>query len=559
VIDMTKPCLERICFLSSTVHGAPVVRLQTHHRNFFTTRMFLAMYLVRYHPGRVFNDIGPKEMGIIRVAGLLVVEFEELALIIKTSKSFLKVPADLCKRFCAHLNEYLDIFTEWEQSYKSPVWTRMRACLVSLYFAYFARPMDNSNLRGAISEQISSLRKRALGCAGQPALDQLDAELQAGKFGLPPLDPQQLKTLESDPRFYLLCGLDQIQLVQALLLDINHRVTTESLDEDPMHAHVTLTRETGCHWNEALIDLISFKPTFEPIRAFVKEFRQRILVMMDGRQSQHVDLDQPLQSLNQCMALLGSIRECLHMVQMPIRNKATGAGWDAFGMSITSPTALIDAIKYIHHAIKTAELDNHCLRILMVSRVMNENGLMYVEQAYQQMLGDGSLTMERTKAWVSAAVGGCLQSFVTMAELTPLTTMGAVKVLYVGLDRLVFHSDDVLNNERDFPETFLLDVWRLCSLQRKIRVDVAAVCMLSNLRLLLLTEPEEARRLVLESVAQIFLELKYGVRGIDDWKFSFPCSADLLMERIKSVLPPGVFFDGLNDCLDFKSRKLQCM
>jgi hypothetical protein len=555
VINLAKPCLERICFLSSAVHGAPVVCL----KEFRTTRMFLAMYLLHRHPRCVFNNIGTTEMALIKAIQLVVAEFDEIVLIIKSSKSFYKVPSELSKRFSLHLNQFFEIFTTWETDSKAPLWASMRLCLVSLYLAFFSFPRPDASVRLDLQSQILKLRQRALECAGRGVIDMLDADLRAGKFGLPPIDTEQLGTLESDPTFFLLGNLEQIQLVQELLLDINYKATKESLNEVPMHVYVTSSRDSGSHWNDALIGLISFPPCFEPIRVSFREFKARIVNLATGGRKScvqtSIDVDFP-PCWDGCVSSLSSIRDAIRLIQMPTRDKLTDAGWDAIG-AITTPEAMINALKYTHKIISETELDFYNVRVLMVSRIMNENGVVYIDQRYQALLGSGALTMERTNAWISIAVDDSLASgSVTLSELRPLSAMGSAKVLYSGYDRLVFKS--IHNNEHDFPETFLLDVWRLCSLQRKFRVDFAAVCMLSNLSILLFHCKPVERLSILERVSQIFQKLAYDSRGLDDWELMLSGDEDLL-DSIKAVLPDGVCHDPLSDCLDMTSRKFQNM
>ena len=554
VINLLKPCLERICFLSSAVYGAPVVCL----KDLRTTRMFLAMYLMQNHPGNVFSNIGTKEMALINAINLVVAEFDEIVLIIKASKSFHQAPPELPRRFNLHLKQFFDIFTVWEKDSRAPLWASMRLCLVSLHLAFFSCPRPDPSVRQDLLSQILKLRQRALQCAGQGVVDKFDADLHAGKFGLPPIDTAQLETLGSDPAFFLLGGMEQIQLVQELLLDINHKATKESMSEVPMHVYVTSSRDSGSHWNDALIGLISTPVCFDPIRVSFKEFKARIMSLATGYHKNYVQTSIDVDFApcwDGCVSSLSSIRGAIRMIQMPTRDKGTDAGWDAIG-AITTPGAMFNALKYAHKIISETELDFYGVRVLMVSRVMNENGVVYIDQKFQALLRSGALTMKRTQAWISNAVDDSLASgSVSLSELRPLSAMGAVNVLYSGYDRLIFKS--IFNNEQDFPETLLLDVWRICSLQRKFRVDFAAVCMLSNLSMLMFhIEPAE-RLSILECVSQIFLELAYGSRGLDDWEGLTDDKS--LLDRIKAVLPDGVFYDSLSDCLDMTSCKFQNM
>jgi hypothetical protein len=514
LVDGLKTFLDRLCFLSTSIHDAPIVQLRTHHTNSYTTRVFLAMYLVRYHPGKVFGLVGPRELALINITRSVVDEFDEIVSIIKSSKSFFRIPACLSHRFCTHLNEYYAAFANWEQADKAPVWARMRLVLVSLYLAFFAHPRDEPGVRSAVHEQILNLRQRALECSGQATLDGFDLELKAGKFGLPPLDTEQLRVLESDPKFFALGNLEQIQLVQELFLDVNYRVTSDILEETPMHVHVSMTRDNGSHWNEVLIELISSPSSYESVKTSFKEFKQRILKVVDEDRKRWVHESIDLENLTNgggwvdCLTLLHSVRCVISRIQMPVRDKAINEGWEVFGI-ISTPEVLVQALKYTHQCLKTVELDYHSMRILLASHVMNQNGVAYISSKYQELLASGVLTMQRTKAWISLAVKDSIASgHVGMADLRPLSARGIGRVLYRGFEQLVFSSKDLLCNEHDFPETLLLDVWRLCSLQRKIRIDASAVCTLTTLHSLL----TPGDNLTLKRVAQLFLSLKYGKR-----------------------------------------------
>ena len=101
-----------------------------------------------------------------------------------------------------------------------------------------------------------------------------------------------------------------------------------------------------------------------------------------------------------------------------------------------------------------------------------------------------------------------------MIFTSPLTPMSLTKVLYYGFKRILF-SEAVYNNECDFPETLLFNTWTLCSLQRKFRVDVAALCTAMNVQWLLVTmglETTDVRDMAFRCVMQNFLSVSYGER-----------------------------------------------
>lgn len=83
-------------------------------------------------------------------------------------------------------------------------------------------------------------------------------------------------------------------------------------------------------------------------------------------------------------------------------------------------------------------------------------------------------------------------------------------MLYYGFKYILFRSS-VCNNERDFPETLLFDTWTLCSLQRKLRVDMAALCTASHVQALYENLGLDGTSAV-ACVVQTFLSVAYGER-----------------------------------------------
>jgi hypothetical protein len=92
--------------------------------------------------------------------------------------------------------------------------------------------------------------------------------------------------------------------------------------------------------------------------------------------------------------------------------------------------------------------------------------------------------------------------------------MSLTKVLYYGFKQILF-SPMVNNNECDLPETLLFDTWALCSLQRKFRVDVAALCTAMHVQWLLGSfslETSAIRDKAIQCVIRNFLAVSYGER-----------------------------------------------
>ncbi len=113
---------------------------------------------------------------------------------------------------------------------------------------------------------------------------------------------------------------------------------------------------------------------------------------------------------------------------------------------------------------------------------------------------------------MSASAKTCCEKDVVPAG--PLNPEDVIKVLYYGFGQLLFNRA-FLNHEREFPETLLFDVWKLCSLQRKFRVDVAAVCTANHVQRLLVNlglGESDCRAAAMKCVVDNFLAVSYGAR-----------------------------------------------
>ena len=371
-----------------------------------------------------------------------------------------------------------------------------------------------------IHHQIIELRAKALENYGQAVLDEFDAELRVGMFGLPPIPSmEQLEALEADPKFFLLRSMDHVQMVHELYLDVNFRTTTDGMKELPVHVYVT--KDDSMHWNSIFCELLSFPVIFTTLRHTLVELKNQLLSMMEDSRRRWVDESIDLSLVHtggwsECVDAIRAIMRVIGRVQIPIRDKETSKGWEAFETTIDTPETMVRALQFVRGCLKTTECDMHSVKMLLISRTLNDNGCMYIARKFQDMLNTGVMTMERTKAWVASAVRTRLRS--DAVDLRPrLAFIGVKKVLFTGLMQLLMSKELLLNNEVDFPKVYLLDVWRLCSMQRKLRVDAAAICVAGYLRRMLEEEyrldgTSGAGKILLDRVDQLFMSMDYGVR-----------------------------------------------
>lgn len=552
VIESARSMLERFCYLSTAVHGAPTVVVVGHSNAMsHAAKVFLSAFMMHLHVNELFFVIGAKELTVIRSARTVVTDFNEVVLAMKSTKSFFMVPAALCRRFNANLAQFLVDFKEFELNDRKPVWDRLKSALIPLYFSYFNRSMPNtttttkdSSERGLILEHIKEVRAKALKYHGQAALDSFDTELRQGAFGIPPIScTDQLETLFADPKFFILRSIERLLMAHELFLDVNYRTTTESLLQSPIYVYSS--KDDNLHWNAVLCDLLSYPVIFTTLRHVLSELKGQILrIVEDPTRRRWVDESINLRILHnggwsECVDVVHLTMNVIKRIQAPIRDRETNQRWQTFEV-IETPEEMVEALKFIRFCLKTAECDTHSIKMLFISRALNDSGCVYTGRKFQDLLNRGEITLERTK------VGGMNIIIILLGtmEVTPpsfhsqvwlisaiqmrlgtdacylrprLTHMGVKKILFSGLEQLLF-SKKLLNNEQDFPETYLLDVWRLCSLQRKLRIDAAFVYSSACLKRMLAEynlATTDTGKLVVERVDQLFMSMEYGVRVSD--------------------------------------------
>ena len=150
------------------------------------------------------------------------------------------------------------------------------------------------------------------------------------------------------------------------------------------------------------------------------------------------------------------------------------------------------------------------------------------------------------------------------SNIKPVTPLGVSILLFVGLFRLVF-SDNLLNHEQEFPEILIFDVWRICSLQRKMRIDAASLCTMDRLSSVLvelkLLDTIDGQRAA-ETVIRILKSIDYGTRGLDDNSAVFVISGgggvsviDGIKAELDFLLPTHAkkIVESLSECLDVQS------
>lgn len=564
VLNSAKAMLDRICFLSSRVHGACVVDFRSKDLGDYT-QAFVTAYAINTHLSRVGILCNPIDITVIKSARVVLVGFNQIVQLIQTLRFFCKIPKDLLIQFNTDLVRFNETYTLWEKNDHRSTWNKIMFTLVSLYFSYFCQTNTDPSARLVIKTHINQRRAGLVQSFGQGTLAKFDADLGAGRFGLPPIaDTDALEALASDPRFFITRQLEKMFLVQEIIADVNFKTSLDSMKESPCCVYWTLSKNNGLYWSTLYLDLTSYPPSFAMVWQCLLTFKEQLKgIVVDAGRKVWVEEEAAIddgrkRGWTECVDALRRIVDVIQKVQMPVKDKETASGWSVF-QTIETPEVLVEALQFVCKCLKTSEIDAHNVKILLISNALSQNGVKYITGKFNDLLGSGMITMERTKPWIAAAVKHYMATATyEESNIRPLTLGGVGIVLYLGLHALLFRRK-LLNHEKEFPEILVFDVWRICSLQRKMRIDAAALCTIARLNAALIElhlHDTDNGKLVMERVIQLFKSIEYGTRGLDDNSdvFLLPDSDESVFSRIKvelaAVMLPEHIASRLLECMD---------
>ena len=215
VIAATKACLQRIHLLTIFRHGSPALTaLVPEHVN---VRVFLAGFMIAYHPTRVFETMGALEQALLDSTDPLIEAFERICHQIAMDPSFAHVPHELTKDFPTLLLNFLRAFKAWKVPDEAKLVKRIKHALVALHRGLEHLPPDEpeeSKLKMEYNISITRFRAKLKQLGGTDARKVFEEEY--AKYG-------QIQTLDGEENgsaYVSLPGhMTNLQLAHELLLD----------------------------------------------------------------------------------------------------------------------------------------------------------------------------------------------------------------------------------------------------------------------------------------------------------------------------------------------------
>lgn len=492
IIAVSKACLQRIHCLCIRRHGTPCRSLTPEIVN---VRVFLAAFMIAYRPTHVFESMGELEQSLLESAGPLIEALEGICGSLR-GQGFASVPSTLTVGFTPMLFEFLKRFKAWKIPDEAKLITRIKHALLALYQAEALLGEDSANLRVEFTTQIERLRSKLAQIAGPDALAQFDAQRLSGTDGCSGSGGGGGGGDDEGGAYAALPGrMTNEQLAHELLIDPTFQLNEDGgcSAENPVFHRIRESFHTA-FWDSLVSDLELSRPCYVRVLRVLAEIRDGVNDLAGSRDNggiaEVVDIDLIQQQADRgiyewgsCMGLVSSILRVVQQVQAPKRDEETKAKWSSIHGDMQAatvadqPRVFCRALEFLLDRVNAMRIDAANSRLRLIAPVIKDHGIDYERGKMQDKIKDGSLTLERTEAWIAKTLRvGVAAGTVDSRGLIEGKSPAFIQV----------HSDAMLYLVADYaplkhetcPETLLLDVHRLGLLKAEFQNIVLAASML---------------------------------------------------------------------------------
>ena len=482
VLAAMRAALQRMHMLSTFRHGSPSKSLAPENVN---VRVFLSAFMIAYRPTHVFESMGTLEQALFEASVPMLSQFEKMCktLLAAPFKCFQMVPADQTKDFPTTLFEFLRRFKAWKVPDEAKLICRIKHALVALIQAEQHLPPDepdDSKLKIEFREQITRLRGKFLQIAGQEALDKFDEDRLTGSFAVAVIQDGEGS---SGGAYAALPGrMTNEQLAHELLLDPTF-LLDESGGSNVGNPVFNRMRDSfhRAFWESLIDDLKLAVPCYVRVLRVLDEIRGGVLDLSGAREDGNITeimdmdfikarVDSGTYGFADAVVLVRSVVGVIQRVQAPMRDGETREKWAALGEKITATTPETQArmtcecLEFLLNRVNIMRVDAANARLRLISPVIRDHGIDYERGKFADKLNDGTVTLERTTAWMHKAMADKLD----LAADARAGSRGAAMRIFAGAVVALFDNGVVLRAET-IPETLLFDVSRLSVMQTRVK------------------------------------------------------------------------------------------
>ncbi len=375
--------------------------------------------MIAYRPSHVFESMGQREQLLFERAEPMLRTFESMArLIISNPKfSFRDVPAKLSRPFAMMLFDYLRHFKLWKVPDEAKLTCRIKHALIALYNAEGQLPPDepeDSKLKIEFFTQIERLRSKLQQIAGTEELNNFDMHRTTGQVALiAPAGITDLSCYASIPG-----RMTNEQLAHELLLDPTFRLDDSggSFCENPAYHRI---REgfNEAFWNSLVDDLKLTPPCYVRLVRVVAEIRDGLGDILGGKVDNVpigdvIDIPSIEQQISagavtwdDSKGLVTVILRIIKRTQAPMRDEETTKKWlETARLMIAAddhpedqPHAMCKALEFLLGRLNIMRVDCANARLKLIAPVVQDHGVGYERNKFQDKLNDGTMTLARTE------------------------------------------------------------------------------------------------------------------------------------------------------------------
>jgi hypothetical protein len=458
-VSRTKACLERFHRLSNLVHKTTMSSSENPER--INVRIFVAAFMIVAHPKRVFERIGTLEGKLLESAKKVLDIFEKIT---RSTMPMHRLHPELTRSLPVALFAYLRDFRAWKAPDEAKLVVRIKHALVALLMARERLPPDepeDSQIKTEFRTQIRRLRDKVQQIAGPEALAKFDEEQGVARVDMAVESSAGSGSLREQAAAVISDRMTNEQLAHELLLDPTFQLSDRGTESDSA-ARVRKSFHQA-FWDTLALDI--GKSIYVRVINVLIEVRNGIVDVASAAVAtscaEVLDLELIQQQIDagmcnwdSCAGLIASVVALIRRAQSPRRDTETAERWAALQeeMSVATddlrPVVLCHGLEFLLDRVNALRIDAANTRLRFLAPVLRDHGVDYERGKFQGKLDAGTLTLERTQAWLRAHTGTSHNDIFVNAFL----------------DLVV--CNEPLRKEAS-PETLLMDVTRICAFQEE--------------------------------------------------------------------------------------------
>ena len=535
VIAATKACLQRLHLLSTFRHGSPSNAPAPENVN---VRVFLAGFMIAYHPTHVFESMSNLEQALYNSAKALIPSFERICNSVLRFGDFQRVPRTETEQFPTQLFDYLKCFKAWKVPDEVKLTCRIKHALIALFQARQHLPPDepaDSKLLVEFDTQIDRLKSKLAQIAGQQVLTEFMAQCDSGRCW-----PVGDRATHGSGAYAALPGrMTNEALAHELLCDLRFQLDESGgcSVENPVFHRIRASFHQA-FWDSLVDDLKLSSPCYARILRVLAEVRDGISDLAGSREAgsiaEVIDIDHITQQSeagvydwNNCMGIVGATVGVIQRIQAPSRDVETASKWVAVRASMVQadpmeqPGVFCKSLEFLLDRVNAMRIDAANARLRLIAPVIRDHGVDYERGKFQEKLDAGTLTIERTTAWIRRFVA---------PHLEQLSTGSAGAYIAVHSDAMLSLAtsvDSIVSHEAA-PETLLFDLGRLFQARSEYRGIVDGTSLILSV-----AHAMKGDLAIVNAVVELFVEPKCDMEGA-------PARVYDMVKQLSSVVPAGL-------------------